>query len=58
MDMSSSKLQEMVKDRDAAVHRVTNSWAQLSDWRTINKEPEMISAFQLSEKYRSMSHWK
>ena len=33
MDMSLSKLQEMVKDRDvwrAAVHGVTNSWTQLS----------------------------
>ena len=34
MDMSLSKLQEMVKDREAwhaAVHRVTDSWRQLSD---------------------------
>ena len=33
MDMSLSKLQEMVKDREvwrAAVHGVTNSWTQLS----------------------------
>ena len=33
MDMSLSKLQEMVKDREAwhaAVHRVTDSWTQLS----------------------------
>ena len=61
MDMSSSKLQEMVKDREAGVLQsmgVTNSWARLSDWITINKEPEMISAFTLSDKYRYMSHWK
>ena len=35
MDMSLSKLQEMVKDRKAcyaAVHGVTKSWARLSDW--------------------------
>ena len=35
MDMSLSKLQEMVKDREAcyaAVHGVTKSWARLSDW--------------------------
>ena len=34
MDMSLSKLQEMVKDREAwytAVHRVTKSWTRLSD---------------------------
>jgi len=34
MDMSLSKLQEMVKDREgwlAAVHQVTNSGTQLND---------------------------
>ena len=34
-DMSLSKLQEMVKDRETwrvAVHRVTKSWTWLSDW--------------------------
>ena len=36
-DMSLSKLQEIVKDREtwhAAVHRVTKSWTWLSDWIT------------------------
>ena len=41
MDMSLSKLQKMVKDREAwhvAVHVVTKSQAQLSDWTTKKME--------------------
>ena len=37
MDMSLSRLQDLVKDREAwhaAVHGVTKSWIQLSDWTT------------------------
>ena len=37
MDINLSKLWEMVRDREAwhaAVHRVTKSWTQLSDWGT------------------------
>ena len=37
MDMSLSKIQEIVNDREAwraAVHGVTKSWTRLSDWTT------------------------
>ena len=38
VDMSLSKLQKIVKDREAwcaAVHGVTNSWTRLSNWTTL-----------------------
>ena len=46
MDMNLSKLQEIVKDREAwcaAVHEVTKSWTWLSDWTTTTtKNPQLI----------------
>ena len=45
IDMSLSKLQEMVKDREAwcsAVHGVTKSWTRLSDY---NNNMSMCQAF-------------
>ena len=39
MDMSLSKLQEVVLDREAcraAVHGIANSWTRLSDWTGLN----------------------
>ena len=45
MDRSLSKVQEMVKDREAwcaSVHGVTKSWTQLSNWTTTSWTPTII----------------
>ena len=49
IDMSLSKLQKMVKDREAwwtTVHGVTNSWTWLSDWTTATNKKSMTSPLQ------------
>ena len=45
MDMSLSKLQEIVKDREvwrAAVHGTAKSWTQLSDWTATRGESKWV----------------
>ena len=45
MDMSLSKLREIVKDREAwcaAVHGITKSLTQLRNWTELNVEPRLL----------------
>ena len=60
MDMSFSKLQEIVKDREAwyaAVHGVTKNWTQLSNWTTIIKTDSHIPAASLTSWVAPLCLW-
>ena len=62
MDMSLSKLQKMVKDREswrAAVHGVTKSWTWLSNWTTTTVPCPVLTtaAWPAQRLLRSQARW-
>ena len=62
MDMSLSKLQEMVKDREAwraAVHGVAKSQTWLNNWTTIiPRETQVIHPLSFLSKPRATNRWR
>ena len=59
MDMSLSKLLEIVKDREAwhaAVNGITKSWTRLSNWTTIHSWLTTLCSFQVDSEVIRYTH--
>ena len=59
MDMSMSKLQELVMDREAwcaAVHGVAKSWTWLRDWTELRKIIQMAADLTRTSEVRNSEH--
>ena len=57
MDMSLSKLRELVMDRDSAVHGVAKSWTRLSDWTELRKQQRWTKAPMLRSQLGLLTKW-